>query len=920
MDASALDPADLLAADGFARSVARSLLFDASRADDAAQDAWLTTLRAAAPPRSLRGFMAHVAARAASTLARGEGRRSRREAAAARPERVVSTAELWQRETLRRRVVDAVLALDEPYRSAVVLRHFEDLSPAEAARRLGVPTETLRTRLKRALAKLRAELDAEFGSREGWATALLPIAGLKDAAAAAAFGAGGVAKMTIWGSLTAAACAVLVAVRTGSGEVGASPHGATDGADLMGREAAARPAEDAPERSFRVASTPFRDVGEQDGGAPAAVETTAVVVDVRDGDGVRVPVSSLVLRKGDAYVDGRGAGEIGVSTFAPEAGARGEVFGATAGGVLFRAEVALDVGRRLVRVAGGMAVRGKVTVDGDPPLGGCDCFGPVTGDWFGGEGWPAGVKERLKADRSLRGTLRVRVAEDGTFALRGLAPGATVRLLVDERVAVTAVVGGLWTASSRTVTVGPVAADTPPLAISARRTPSVRGRVVDGSGKPLARVSIGASIKTADRGAAGSMRRTDDEGRYELACGAGAAAATSVALEFQARGLQSRKLELRGPFEGVQSMGDVVLGAPLPRRRVRVVDEAGNPVADASLAEIALGKAATLATDVFSPVGATTAPDGVATLDLLGRGPLTAWAPGFGAEAVPDAADDAPTTVVLRAAPRLKCVIDPSPGDGAAAFRFRIVAADGADPRVRTPYAVAAAAAGRPATPRFEPATVVRAAADGAATLDRVRPGATLEVALLDGLGDVRATARVVVAAAGESVVRLALAAPGGELRVRLVDAHGLPVSGVAVREHDRDEVGAFWSGVSDAEGRVSFGPTTRAARLVVASGDFVGGPVDAVPGAAPTDLVVLRARSALLKLLDAKGRTVVPDAVEPAKDGPVAPQARALIRADGVVELSGLPDRPTRWTLRADGVDRTVEIPPDAETVVRPL
>jgi RNA polymerase sigma factor (sigma-70 family) len=918
MDTSALDPADLLAADGFARSVARGLLFDASRADDAAQDAWLTTLRAAAPPRSLRGFMAHVAARAASTLARGEGRRARREAAAARPERVASTAELWQRETLRRRVVDAVLALDEPYRSAVVLRHFEDLSPAEAARRLGVPTETLRTRLKRALAKLRAELDAEFGSREGWATALLPIAGFKDAAAAVAFGAGGVAKMTIWGSLTAAACAVFVAVRTGSGEVGAAPHGATGGAASV--RTAAPPPESAPERSFRVASTPFRDVGEQDGAASAALETTVVVVDVRDGDGVRVPVSALVLRKGDAYVDGRGAGEVGVSTFAPEAGARGEIFGATSGGVLFRAEVALDVGRRLVRVAGGVAVRGKLAVDGDPPLGGCDCFGPVTGDWFGGEDWPAGVKERLKAHRVLRGSLHVRASEDGTFALRGLAPGATVELLVDERVAVTAVVGGRWSASTRTVTVGPVAADTPPLAISARRTPSVRGRVVDGAGKPLSRVAIGASIKTAGRATAAGMRRTDDEGRYELACSAGDVAATSVALEFQARGLQSRKIELRGPFEGVQSMGDVVLGAPLPRRRVRVVDEAGRPVAGASLAEVALGKAAAIATDVFSSVDATTAPDGVATLDLLGRGPLTAWAPGFGAEAVPDAAVDALTTVVLKAAPRLKCVIDPPPGDGAAALRVRIVAADGADPRARTPYAVAAAAAGRPAAVRVERPTVVRCSADGTATLDRVRPGATLDVALLDGLGDVRATARVVAAAEGESVVRLALAAPGGELRVRLVDARGLPVSGVAVCEHDKDPVGAFRSGVSDVEGRVSFGPATRPARLVVASGDFVGGPVEAVPGAAPTDLVVLRARSALLRLVDAEERTVVPDSVEPAKDGPAAPHARALIRADGVVELSGLPDRPTRWTVRAGGVDRTVEVPPDAETVVRPL
>jgi RNA polymerase sigma-70 factor (ECF subfamily) len=62
---------------------------------------------------------------------------------------------------LRRRLVAALLALEEPYRAALLLRYFEDLSVPEVALRLGVPLETARTRLRRGLARLRERLDQE---------------------------------------------------------------------------------------------------------------------------------------------------------------------------------------------------------------------------------------------------------------------------------------------------------------------------------------------------------------------------------------------------------------------------------------------------------------------------------------------------------------------------------------------------------------------------------------------------------------------------------------------------------------------------------------------------------------------------------------------------------------------------------------
>ena len=65
--------------------------------------------------------------------------------------------EIVARLETQRRVVDAVMALDEPYRTVVVYRYFDDLPPKEIAARLGVPVGTVKTRLKRAL-KMRSPM------------------------------------------------------------------------------------------------------------------------------------------------------------------------------------------------------------------------------------------------------------------------------------------------------------------------------------------------------------------------------------------------------------------------------------------------------------------------------------------------------------------------------------------------------------------------------------------------------------------------------------------------------------------------------------------------------------------------------------------------------------------------------------------
>ncbi len=177
----------------FVRNLARHLLHDEARAEDVTQEAWVVALQASPrDPSRARAWLARIVRNFAFEQRRSDARRHQREARAARPESVPSTEQILEREALRRRVVEAVLALEEPYRSAVLLRFFEDLPPRHIARRLGVPVETVKTRLRRASEKLRVALNAERPDRERRLLGLAGLAGIHfetQPAAATATGA-----------------------------------------------------------------------------------------------------------------------------------------------------------------------------------------------------------------------------------------------------------------------------------------------------------------------------------------------------------------------------------------------------------------------------------------------------------------------------------------------------------------------------------------------------------------------------------------------------------------------------------------------------------------------------------------------------------------------------------------------------------
>ncbi len=167
----------LLAHGRFLRPIARALLRGADGEDDVVQDTLLRAFRSQATPDRPASFWGRVA----RNLSLDRLRAARREAGlrhvVAADDVAPSPADVLQQEEQRARIVHAVLALPQPYRSVVLLRYWEDLTPAAIAARLTLPGATVRSQLARGLAMVRERLDAEFGDRRTWIGALAPAAG-----------------------------------------------------------------------------------------------------------------------------------------------------------------------------------------------------------------------------------------------------------------------------------------------------------------------------------------------------------------------------------------------------------------------------------------------------------------------------------------------------------------------------------------------------------------------------------------------------------------------------------------------------------------------------------------------------------------------------------------------------------------------
>jgi len=145
--------------DAFVRALARRLCGDAHLADDAAQETWLKALQQAQAPGLFdglgRGWLGTVARNSVLQALRGAQRRLHREQAVARGV-ALDDAGFDADPDLRARLLAAVQQLPADYRAVVQQRFFEDRMPVAIADALGLPIETVRTRLRRALERLRA--------------------------------------------------------------------------------------------------------------------------------------------------------------------------------------------------------------------------------------------------------------------------------------------------------------------------------------------------------------------------------------------------------------------------------------------------------------------------------------------------------------------------------------------------------------------------------------------------------------------------------------------------------------------------------------------------------------------------------------------------------------------------------------------
>lgn len=182
----------LLAHTEWVRALARRLVADPSAADDATQEVWLAASRGRARRGGdPRAWLARVLRNVRFAERRASRARARRERAHARPERdpAADPARVAELVELHQRVVAALLALDEPFREALLLRYFAGLEPERIARELGLPASTVRGRIQRGLTRLRERLGG--GDERNLALLLAPLAGASKFSKTAAVTAAG---------------------------------------------------------------------------------------------------------------------------------------------------------------------------------------------------------------------------------------------------------------------------------------------------------------------------------------------------------------------------------------------------------------------------------------------------------------------------------------------------------------------------------------------------------------------------------------------------------------------------------------------------------------------------------------------------------------------------------------------------------
>lgn len=561
----------LLAHAGWARRLAVSLVGE-GEADDLVQETWRLALEQpphAASQAGVRAWLKRVLASLGRDARAKRSTRAWHEGRAARAE--AHENEAAERAELQKRLADAVFALEEPYRTTIVLRYFDGLDAPAIAERLRISPDAARQRVSRGLALLRERLDrSERGGRDAWTAAF--AAWLEQSGAPSALAAGG---SIVMGKIVGACVAVLVLAALSWWWLGGSRAGAPQAPDST---ASATPAAlerpEAAPSAEHVAHASSERVELAANALATATEPRAIDRE-RDLHGVVVdpegrPVAGAQLRVvrdefsevsvldlhdaqrrrsvAEARTDERGEFVIPL--------APGVAFGleATASGFATTWTAHVHAGERVVvALAAGATVFGRVTRRSDGS--------PVANATVELPGRPKG---ELAAARA---AVKQTTADDGRFRFDGLAAGEYWLQVGPRREAAPE-----WTV----VSLAPGAVEEVDVVVDAGVT--LKGRVLDDA--------TGVGIAGATVGEGWTARRsvvTEFDGSFVFE---GFSTSGYYELAVRAPGYGLSNVRVRQPDEPFPEFVEV----RLYRARSalgRIVDESGAPLANVYVAAVA---------------------------------------------------------------------------------------------------------------------------------------------------------------------------------------------------------------------------------------------------------------------------------------------------------------------------------------------